>query len=192
MQGQTRFPLILGLDIAGVPIDWLTCEEAVCLEVRGQIAWSVGQGTAVFRGGTNRLSGERSTVEISTIVAIRNARSYMQEHVIPALTNAHLFRRDRNTCMYCGGTFAPSELTRDHVVPRSRGGRDAWGNVSTACRPCNARKGGRTPEEADMPLLALPYTPSRIEALILRNRRILADQMEFLRRHLPRRAGSIC
>jgi 5-methylcytosine-specific restriction endonuclease McrA len=71
-------------------------------------------------------------------------------------------------------------LTRDHVVPASRGGSSAWENCVTACRHCNQRKDDRTPEEAGMKLLAVPYTPNLAEYLILSNRRILADQMEFL------------
>jgi hypothetical protein len=59
-------------------------------------------------------------------------------------------------------------------------------NVVTACRSCNHRKGNRTPEQAHMPLLYAPYVPSLWEDFILRNRRILADQMEFLMAHLPR------
>ena len=71
-------------------------------------------------------------------------------------------------------------------MPLSRGGRDHWGNVVSACIHCNVRKGSRTPAEAHMPLLAVPYRPSWVEHLILSNRNILADQMAFLRTHLPR------
>jgi len=77
-------------------------------------------------------------------------------------------------------------LTRDHVMPVSKGGRDTWVNVVTACWSCNVRKGSRTPQQAGMPLLAVPYRPSWVEHLILSNRNILADQMEFLVNHLPR------
>lgn len=178
--------LVLGLDMAGLPIDWLSWQDAVCLHVRGQVAWSAGSQTFRFHGGVNHHSGSRSIVEVSSIISIRNARAYLQNHVIPALTNEQLFHRDRRMCLYCGATLAPSMLTRDHVVPTSRGGVDTWSNVVTACRGCNAKKGSKTPDEARMPLLALPYVPSRVEAMILQNRRILADQMEFLRQHLPR------
>jgi len=65
-------------------------------------------------------------------------------------------------------------------------GRDRWMNVFTACRSCNIRKGGRTPEEANMPLLYTPYVPNRYEHLILQNRRILQDQMEYLMAKVPR------
>ena len=89
--------------------------------------------------------------------------------------------------MYCGQQHLRSELTRDHVVPLSRGGRDVWENVVCACLACNVRKGNRTPQQAGMPLLAVPFRPSWVEHLILRNRHILADQMDFLVSHLPRR-----
>ena len=78
-------------------------------------------------------------------------------------------------------------LTRDHVVPTSKGGRDAWENVVAACIHCNSRKGNRTPQQAGMPLLAIPFRPSWVEHLILSNRHILADQMAFLKAHLPKR-----
>ena len=103
------------------------------------------------------------------------------------LTNAALFARDQHLCLYCGRHFHRQSLTRDHVLPISRGGRDIWENVVTACFACNSRKGGRTPAQASMPLLAVPYRPSWIEHLILSNRNILADQMAFLSSQLPKR-----
>ena len=77
-------------------------------------------------------------------------------------------------------------LTREHIIPFAQNGRDHWMNVVTACRACNHRKSSRTPEQAGMPLLYAPYIPSLWEDFILRNRRILADQMEFLIAHLPK------
>ncbi len=71
--------------------------------------------------------------------------------------------------MYCLEELPDRRLTRDHVMPRSRGGADVWTNVVTACVVCNQRKGARTPEEADMRLYAVPYTPGYAEWLILRN-----------------------
>ncbi len=70
-------------------------------------------------------------------------------------------------------------------MPLGQQRRDTWMNVVTACKSCNHRKGNRTPEQAHMPLLYAPYVPSLWEDFILRNRRILADQMEFLMTHLP-------
>ena len=87
--------------------------------------------------------------------------------------------------MYCGKHFPLRELTRDHIIPISRKGRDIWTNVVTACRSCNSHKDNRTPDEAHMPLLAVPFTPTWAEYLLLSNRRILADQMEFLIAQVP-------
>lgn len=73
------------------------------------------------------------------------------------LTRRNLFQRDGHRCQYCGTAREP--LSIDHVLPRSRGGRDTWDNVTTACLPCNVRKGNRTPREAGMPLLRQPHRP---------------------------------
>ena len=73
------------------------------------------------------------------------------------LTRRNLFQRDSHRCQYCGATA--EQLSVDHVVPRSRGGLDTWENVTTACLPCNVRKGNRTPREAAMPLLRPPHRP---------------------------------
>lgn len=76
------------------------------------------------------------------------------------LSRRNLFRRDGYRCQYCG--CRNEVLTVDHVLPKSRGGSESWENLTTACKPCNARKGNRTPEEAGMSLLRKPGTPSRI------------------------------
>ncbi|MDP5124213.1 MAG: HNH endonuclease [Cyanobium sp. MAG_04] len=73
------------------------------------------------------------------------------------LTRRNLFHRDGHRCQYCGASA--EQLSVDHVVPRSRGGLDTWENVTTACLPCNVRKGNRTPREAAMPLLRPPHRP---------------------------------
>jgi len=70
-----------------------------------------------------------------------------------------IYVRDGFSCQYCGERLAASELTYDHVLPRKVGGRTTWTNIVTACWPCNARKGGRSPEEAGMRLLRTPTRP---------------------------------
>lgn len=74
------------------------------------------------------------------------------------LTKSEVFRRDNYTCQYCGGKTA--KLTIDHVKPRRMGGTHSWDNLVAACPSCNHRKGGKTPVQAHMKLLTLPYTPS--------------------------------
>jgi hypothetical protein len=73
------------------------------------------------------------------------------------LTRHNIFKRDRYSCQYCGDR---DDLTLDHVMPKSRGGKSNWDNLITACKKCNSRKGDFTPEEADMPLLSMPYKPT--------------------------------
>ncbi len=185
-------PLILRLDVTGAPVRWMPWQDAVCLYSRGLVAWTTGNHEFEFLGGVARSTGQRSRVVIHSIIAIkRSGRGALVQRSVPPLNNHELFRRDDYMCMYCGGQFAEHQLTRDHVVPISRGGRDTWSNVVVACRVCNTRKGGRTPEQSHMPLLAIPYVPNWAEFLALSNRRILADQMEFLRAQFNRRARVI-
>lgn len=179
-------PLILRLELNGQPLRWIPWQQAVVLHSRDMVAWSAGEHSFTFHGGRNRFTGKRSAVTVNSIIAVRGDVHATRHPGTPPLSNRELFRRDDYLCMYCGETFAESDLTRDHVRPLSRGGRDRWSNVATACRPCNHRKGARLPEEAGMALLAVPYVPNRAEYLALSNRRILADQMEFLRRRFSR------
>lgn len=77
------------------------------------------------------------------------------------LNRRNLFARDRNRCQYCGRLFPSSEMSIDHVTPRAQGGPDTWENLVCACLRCNARKGGRTPEQAGMKLVRKPVRPKR-------------------------------
>ena len=176
-------PPILRLDVAGNPIEWIPWQDAACLYVKNQIAWEVGQTTFTVYGGTSRFTGERSLLRLNSIISVYGDVHFHKHYAhIPALSNRELFRRDGQLCMYCGASFSDGELTRDHIIPRSQGGEDKWSNVVCACRRCNTYKGGRTPEEANMPLLAIPFAPNPAEYLALKNRRILADQMDFLKK----------
>jgi 5-methylcytosine-specific restriction endonuclease McrA len=80
----------------------------------------------------------------------------------------NLFARDRNRCQYCGQRMPTSELSLDHIVPRSRGGEMSWTNIVCCCVKCNVRKGGRTPEEAGMKLITEPVKPRRSPVITLR------------------------
>lgn len=77
------------------------------------------------------------------------------------MNRRNIFARDRNHCQYCGKSFPTSELSIDHVVPRSQGGLPTWTNLVTACIDCNVRKGGRTPQQAHMKLISAPVKPRR-------------------------------
>jgi hypothetical protein len=71
----------------------------------------------------------------------------------------NIFARDKNTCQYCGKKQPTNELSLDHIIPRSAGGKSAWDNIVCSCTSCNARKGGRTPKEAGMNLITKPAKP---------------------------------
>ena len=177
---------MLQLDVSGRPQAWISPREAALLYACDGVAWTLGDAVQVLRGGIQRSTGLQSRIEVHAIVAVRGAVPSRAWRVAPALSNAKLFVRDRQVCAYCGGRFGFDMLTREHIVPTSRGGHDTWMNCITACRACNGRKGNRLPQETTMSLLYLPYIPSLHEDMILRGRRIVADQMEFLLAGVPR------
>lgn len=118
------------------------------------------------------ITGQAETLDFSSHKSwqVRSANLVMQvsEHIrllhtnperhwkAPPASRREVLRRDQHTCQYCGST---KRLTLDHVMPRSRGGRDTWDNLVAACESCNTRKGNRTPQEAGMVLRSKPKTP---------------------------------
>lgn len=186
-----EIPKILQLDVAGNPQKWLDYERYAYYASKDLIAWSMGEYEVVLHGGTNAKTGKQSTLLVNTIIAVKGKTKLKNPEFFNkvALNNTTLFRRDLNLCAYCGNEFPSSLLTRDHIHPVSRGGLNTWMNVVTACSECNLKKDARTPEEANMPLLYVPYEPNRAEYLILKEKhRILADQMEFLLTRVPKQS----
>lgn len=186
---MNRAPMILKTDPGGRPIRWIDVRLAAGYLLRDEIAWTSDATAIELRGGVCARTGVRSRIEIPSIVAVAGARAQYYDATVPRLTNEALFLRDRHLCCYCGELFAGRSalLTRDHVMPISRGGSDGWDNVVTSCRACNQRKDDRLIDECGLEMLYIPYTPSRAEAMILENRRILADQMDYLISQVPRR-----
>lgn len=89
--------------------------------------------------------------------SVVSLKSYVKPALYPAFTRFNLFLRDRFECQYCGHA---SDLTFDHLIPRSRGGQTRWDNVVAACAPCNLKKGGKMPREARMWPSQKPYRPT--------------------------------
>ena len=177
---------ILRINTAGLPVDWLSWQEAVCLHARELVSWTYGEEVMEVHGGHSRLTGEQTVLTLNSIIACKG-KVHGKVRKEPPLTNRALFRRDQNICLYCGKAFKECDLLRDHVVPISRGGRDKWTNVVTACKRCNAHKGSLTLDECAMELLALPYRPNHAEYLALSHSgRILGDQMAFLRKQFSK------
>ena len=182
---------VLRTDAGGMPIDWVSYKDAVRCYHAGMVLYSCGKLLYRVHGGTSALTGLRSIIEVSSIIATPSETQSKYHHLpnyVPPLTNKTLFSRDGRMCLYCGKTFNYADLSRDHVRPVSQRGKDVWNNVVTACKRCNNFKAGRTPEQAGLQLMAVPFTPTHAEYVYLRGRRVLADQMEFLKAHFPRKS----
>jgi 5-methylcytosine-specific restriction endonuclease McrA len=161
---HTLSQMVLRTDVAGMPLEWIDYREAARLYHQHQIAYSCGSLLYRLYGGVNALSGRRTVLEVSSIIA-----------TVGHTGNPGNTRHD----------YVPP-LNNEHVRPFSQGGLDVWTNVVTACRRCNNEKAWRTPEQAKMQLIAVPFTPTYAEYIFLKGRRVLADQMEYLLAHFPR------
>ena len=134
------------------------------------MVWTLGDVVREVRGGICRSNGRPSVQTLPGIIACGGDR-LTPPRQFHRLSNPALFSRDAYTCMNCGNRPGVGLLTRDHVQPKSRGGQDRWENVVTACRRCNQFKSNRTPQEARMQLLELPFRPNNAEFLALINER---------------------
>jgi hypothetical protein len=182
---------VLRTDPSGMPLEWITYQEAAKLYYLNQVAYTCGTQLYLLRGGINARTGRQSVIEVNSILATygqHHGSHSLEDSYAPPLSNPALFKRDNHICLYCGMRFYARDLSRDHIRPISLGGTDAWNNVVTACKRCNNHKAGRLPEQAGMQLLAIPFTPTHAEYIYLQGRRILTDQMEFLRAHFPRKS----
>ena len=93
-----------------------------------------------------------------SIIVLKNYIRKRPVHLSP--TRMNIYWRDEYKCQYCCGRFSPSQLTLDHVIPKSRGGQKSWQNLVTCCERCNQKKADRTPPEASMTLFKKPVAPS--------------------------------
>lgn len=126
----------------------------VC-DVRRAMGMLVGGKAEIIEDGRGELRTATQSFPFPSVIRL----AYLIRRPRPRvrLTRREIFRRDGYTCQYCG--VQTHALTMDHVIPRHRGGTHTWENLVSACPSCNRRKGGRTPEEAHMALLHVPYEP---------------------------------
>lgn len=108
------------------------------------------------------------------VVLLRYVKNTRLRHTVARLDRKNLFIRDKHTCQYCSRTNAElthnEKLTRDHVIPRHKGGKTRWENIVTACSTCNSRKGNKNLEDSGMELLSQPYIPTIYDIMMLQNR----------------------
>jgi hypothetical protein len=176
---------VLALDVSGLPRKWINYEDAVSYFAKDMVVWTLGDVVATFRGGTQN-DGRMSVIETPSIIAVRGKGFAIERAGNVVLTNKTLFSRDKHMCAYCGGLFTNNLLSRDHIVPVSKGGENVWTNVVTACVKCNTHKGAKLLHQCGLELLYVPYAPNHYENMILQNRHILADQMEYLKSGVPK------
>ena len=119
---------------------------------------------AVFLGRVNIVANYDHAVRSPSfemrLPSVISLKAYVASSRRPAFTRFNVFLRDRFTCQYCGDRFPTQELTFDHVIPRSKGGKTTWDNVVAACARCNLVKGDRTPRAAAMMPLVRPLQPT--------------------------------
>lgn len=105
----------------------------------------------------------RSPSQEMRLPSVLALKDYVPAVQAPAFTRFNVFLRDGWECQYCGDTFRTQELTFDHVIPRSRGGRTAWDNIVTACQGCNVLKGSKMPQQCGMHPKTAPRQPTMME-----------------------------
>src|SRR3990170_4226237 len=131
-----------------------TYEPLTVVPIRRAVVLVVRNKAELVHTREQRWHSEHLDIPVPTVIRLRRYVRVPYRRRI-ALSRRAVFARDLNRCQYCGG----SAENLDHVVPRSRGGTHEWDNVVAACRPCNTRKGNRTPHEAGMALRATPQPP---------------------------------
>jgi 5-methylcytosine-specific restriction endonuclease McrA len=162
--GSVNTRAVLLLNASYEPLRAISVRRAVSLMARGVVD-AVG-------GVAARLRAPGVALEVPSVLRLRVYINVPQRRAV--WSQRGVLARDRHTCVYCGasvgdrrggGVLRHADLTVDHLIPRSRGGGDTWGNTACACRWCNYRKADRTPHEAGMRLLWEPKLP-RVDYLV--------------------------
>ena len=137
---------VLVLNASYEPINVCAARRALVLMLKGV--------AAAEEHAREHVHSPSRTIPVPSVIRLLEYRRI--PHQTRALSRKNILIRDRNTCQYCGHLFSSSELTLDHVTPRSRGGESNWENLVACCHRCNNRKGNRLPEEASMHLVRAP------------------------------------
>lgn len=158
MPGVTAVNGVLVLNASYEPLNIVSVRRAIVLLLKEK-AELVEAAKAKFRA-------ERLHMDVPLVIRLVTYVPIPRRLPLP-LSRRTVLARDLYTCQYCGITPGRTELTLDHVLPRSRGGATTWENVVTACGPCNRRKGNRTPDEANLKMLSVPGRPRFVAVVLL-------------------------
>src|SRR5215470_12105404 len=144
--GHSLLSPVLVLNASYEPINVCAARRALVLVLKGVAMTEEENG--------HFLHSARVAMRLPSVIRLLEYRRI--PHQSRALSRKNILLRDRNTCQYCGTLMTSSELTLDHVIPRSRGGSSTWENLVACCHPCNRKKGNRLPSEAEMRPLREP------------------------------------
>ena len=151
---------VLVLNASYEPLHVVSTRRAVILLLK--------EKAEVVEASEQLLRSERLGLKKPLVIRLIQYVKVPRQMALP-LTRRLVLARDAYTCQYCGIQPSKAALTIDHVLPRSQGGEKSWVNVVAACRPCNQRKGNRTPLEANMPLARKPFRPRYVALAIVNN-----------------------
>ncbi len=146
-----------------------TYEPLNVIPLRRAILLLLKEKAEVVEATRERLRAERLDLEVPSVIRLVTYVPVPPRLPLP-VSRRTVLARDNYTCQYCGVQPGKTQLTIDHVVPRSKGGGTTWDNVVAACGPCNRRKGNRTPEQANMLLLSTPARPRYLAFVLLGDR----------------------
>lgn len=146
---------VLLLNQSGEPLTFIHWTRALTLLFKGR-----AQPLEYFENV--EVHSEKTAVQVPSVIALARYVVMPQRGRTVALSKRNLMLRDKCECQYCSQHLRTDTATIDHVLPQSRGGRNSWKNTVLSCKPCNNKKGNRTPAEAGMKLLHKPWTPSRV------------------------------
>ena len=138
--------MTLKLDSAYKPVGIVSWRDALVLVITEK-AYAVEVYETYVRSA-------REVFQLPSVIALKKYINI--DFLKPVCSRKNIILRDENTCQYCGKEFSSDDLTMDHIVPKAKGGKKSWKNIVTACKPCNQKKGSRTPEQAGMRLLRVP------------------------------------
>ena len=138
--------MTLKLDSAYKPVGIVSWRDALVLVITEK-AYAVELYETYVRSA-------RQIFQLPSVIALKKFVSV--DFLRPVCSRKNIILRDGNICQYCGGDFHTDDLTMDHIIPKSQGGEKSWKNIVASCKPCNQKKGNRTPEQSGMKLLKEP------------------------------------
>jgi len=146
---------VLLLNITYEPLRIINWKKAITMLCLGKVE--------VIEEYSREIHSVSFTVKLPSVV--RLLRMVKRPKTPVKFSRQNIYARDRYKCQYCGDRFSTEDLTYDHVIPKSRGGRTEWKNIVTCCIDCNRKKGGRKPSEASMKLIRKPKRPAWVPAI---------------------------